>query len=139
VAPGLPTVQIELEMNATGKGKVVVVNRGSAKVRLWRPGNRWGDETLSFNLAWDNHTERVTRKPQIYTRNVPASVVVASNGKQDIPFDLGDGSWEPAAAVERLSATGTKITAIYSVRKSPEALSHHVWTGELRSPPARLE
>ena len=131
------TIQVELE--SANAGKIVLANRGSADLRLWNMGNSWGDETLSFEVTWDGRSERVTRKPQDYTRNVPSSAVVAPNRKHQIPFDLRDGTWEPAEVIDRLTSPGAQITAVYSVRKSPEALSHDVWTGELRSQPVRLK
>jgi hypothetical protein len=137
VTPTSLSIQIELDKDAAGK--VVLINRSSADVRIWRMGNSWGDESLAFEVSGDNRTEKITFRPQVYTRNVPATVVVPHDGRFEILFNLRDGKWEPATAIDRLSGSDARLTAIYSVRKSPEAASQEVWTGELRSQPVRLK
>jgi hypothetical protein len=130
-------VQIELDKDA--EGKVVVVNRGNAEITLWRMGNSWGDDTLSFEVSRDSGKESITYAPQTYTRNVPGTVVVPAAGRYEIPFNLKDGKWGPAAAIDKLSGADARLTAIYTIRQSPEALSHRVWIGELRSQPVQLK
>jgi hypothetical protein len=121
------------------KGKVVVVNRGDVEARVWRIGNSWGDGALHFAVTRNGRAERVTRKPQDYTRNVPSTVALAHGGEYEIPFDLTDGSWEPDTLVERLPLGGVSLEAIYTVSKSAEAETQHVWVGELRSQAVRLK
>lgn len=132
-------IRIDLRSTAPVSGRVVLINRGNKNVYLWKLGNSWGDETLSFEVTRDGQIQRVVRKQQEYTRNVPSSVLIAPSGSYEIPFDFGDGSWEPKAVIDRLGAPDTRLTAIYHVGKSPEAVFHNIWMGRLRSRPLRLD
>jgi hypothetical protein len=132
-------IHVQLHADARAAGKLVITNRGSADVRFWQMGNSWGDGTLSFEVKWDGRTERVTRKPQDYTRNVPSSISVAPGGKWEVPFDLADGTWEPPSAIDRLETPGAQLVALYEIRDSPEARTHHVWLGRLRSESVALQ
>lgn len=116
-------------------GTVVFVNTGSAAVRIWRTGNQWGDTALSFEVLRDDDIRRVVRHPQVYTRNVPSTVVVSAGAKHEWSFDLSDGQWDADGPVDQLLAPGAQLIAIYEVPLSPEAVAHGVWTGRLRSDP----
>jgi hypothetical protein len=133
-----PLLTVEMHTSQPPAGTVVLVNPGSSALRVWRLGNSWGDETLSFEIASGGHRDAIRRKPQVYTRNIPASVVLERGEKQEIAFAIEDGQWEPAAAVARLAAADALITAIYRVAPSPEASAQGVWIGELRSEPVHL-
>ena len=120
-------------------GTVTLVNEGSADVRLWRTGNEWGDTVLSFEVSRGSDTWRFVRRPQVYTRNVPSSVVVPAGATHEWPFDLGDGQWDGDAPIDQLIVAGAQVVARYDVPRSPEAAEHGVWTGELRSQPVFLD
>lgn len=120
-------------------GAVVLVNTGSADVRLWRTGNQWGDTVLSFEVLRGDDIWRVVRQPQVYTRNVPSSVVVPAGTTHEWPFDLSDGQWDADAPIDQLIVPGAQFIASYDVPLSPEALGHGVWTGQLRSQPVLLD
>jgi hypothetical protein len=120
-------------------GTVTLVNEGSADVRLWRTGNEWGDTVLSFEVSRGSDIWRVVRRPQIYTRNVPSSVVVPAGATHEWPFDLGDGEWDADTQIDQLIATGAQLVARYDVPLSPEAAEHGVWTGQLQSQPVLLD
>jgi len=132
-------VRIERRVGTPAAGTVVLENKGSADLVVWRAGNAWGDEVLSFDAAWDvEGSERIVRKPQVYTVNVPASVAVPPGGQHEIPFALTDGSWEPDPAVARLAGAGADLTAVYDVPASHESAAYGVWTGRVRSDPVRF-
>lgn len=120
-----------------GTGSVVLANQGDKSVRIWRTGNSWGDNALVFELHKPPIIAHVIRAPQIYTRNVPASVVVSPGDSHVWHFDFGDGSWEIDVPFDELVKPGAELTAVYEAGESPEALANDVWTGCLRSQPAR--
>ena len=76
--------------------------RRRAAVRLWRPGNTWGDDALTFEA-----TTRLVRQAD-YTRNVPSSVEVPPGGTHELPFDLEDGTWSAAVALGHASGRGLR-------------------------------
>lgn len=132
-------ISIELRSGPPGPaGKVVLVNTGSADVRLWNTGNHWGDRVLSFEVLHGGRVWRLVSRPQEYTRNVPSSFVLPAGARHEWPFDLGDGDWEADVPIEQLTIPGAQLVAVYDVPRSPEAESHGVWTGELRSEPMLL-
>lgn len=127
------SIELELSGYVPPAGTVVLVNMRNAAIRIWRLGNEWGDEMISFELHCGSTIVRVGRSPQIYTRNVPGSIEVPPGGRHPIRFDLGDGSWQLAAPVRELFATGTRLSAIYAVSPSHEADEAGVWIGHARS------
>ena len=137
VSTGSLELSVEILSTAPVGGKVVLVNRGSSEIRVWRAGNSWGDETLSFVAIIAGRKQNIIRKPQTYTRNVPASVTLPREGKYEIPFELGDDSWEPP--IKESDVSDTQLEAMYRIVKSPESETHHVWTGEIHSEPVRLK
>jgi len=125
--------RIELRRNVPPAGAAVLFNHTAGEVRVWRMGNSWGDETLSFVLVLADRTHPIVPKQHSYTRNIPVSLPVAPGGRHEIPFDLGDGGWEPSSAIELAKTPGARLAAVYRVPDSPEAESQGVWRGELRS------
>ena len=115
-----------------GAGWVVLTNRGAADVRIWQIGNTWGDEALSFEVSADGSTVRVERQPQVYTRNVPASVLLTPGDRFAIPFDLSDGTWKLDEFGYPLPHQ-CDVAAVYDVPRSPEAIEHQVWVGRITS------
>jgi hypothetical protein len=132
-------IRVELDRSRPPGGMVVIVNSGPDAVRLWRTGNSWGDEVLSFDLMRDGLTARVVRRPQVYTRNVPSSVSVPPGGNHELPFDLGDGSWDSDEPLDSFAEPGARLVAVYEVPETPEAAVHGVWTGRVESEPVALE
>jgi len=114
-------------------GLLVVENESGADLRIWRQGNSWGDAAMSFNVAADGGNTRVTKVAKDYTRNVPASISVPPGGHHGLPFDLGDGSWQPASSLSLLGQTDASLEAVYDSGDSPELHEQGVWQGELRS------
>lgn len=136
----MTSIHIELAGTDPPSGEVVLENGTNGSIRIWRFGNGWGDETLTFQLSHGAAREvHVTRRPQVYTRNVPSSVEVPAGGKQPLPFDLGDRTWDLRDAADLLRRSGVTLAAIYRVPPSPEAGTHGVWVGELRSPALPLD
>ena len=123
----------ELAPGSRAAGSAVLTNRGSSEIRVWRTGNSWGDEALSFEGTRGRSVHRIMRDPQVYTRNVPLFVSLKPGERYEIPFDLRDGSWPPEAAIRRLQAPGVQLAAVYEVPRSPEATAHAVWSGQVRS------
>jgi hypothetical protein len=132
-------IRLELDRSRPPAGTVVILNSGPDAVRLWRTGNSWGDEVLSFDVMRDGLTARVVRRPQVYTRNVPSSVSVPPGGSHELPFDLGDGSWDSDEPLDSFAGVGARLVAVYEVPETPEAAVHGVWTGRVQSEPVALE
>lgn len=130
---------IELQSIAPPAGDVVITNMGSAATRVWELGNQWGDEALSFELSRGDQRGRFVRGDQVYTRNVPSSLLVPAGQSTRLSFDLGDGTWQADPAIESLSGPGVQLEALYEPRDSPEAAELGVWTGQLRSDPVRVD
>ncbi|SRR5216684_614920 len=117
-------------------GSVIVQNHSSTDARIWDTGNTWGDDALSFEVtaAGQNAIVSIAKnRLQRYTRNVPASVVIAPGTQYEIPFDLGDGTWDLDVAKELLVHAGSQIRAIYDSGDSPEVQAQGVWRGQLRT------
>jgi hypothetical protein len=119
-------------------GSAILVNLGRTRVRFWQMGNQWGDGVLSFEVLLDGRTWRLSRRQQIYSRNVPSSAAVLAGATHRISFDLGDGSWEGEARVDQLIDPGARLVAVYDVPQTPEAEKYGVWVGKLRSQPVPL-
>lgn len=133
-----PTIELQVQKSRPFPGgNVVVVNQGKSEIRVWRPGNEWGDEVLSFELVEDNAKWLFVRKPQVYTRNAPSSQNLQPGEAQQLPFDLSDGSWETEKQLQDISPDA-KLVAIYNVPVTPEATQHNVWTGRVESNPVTL-
>ncbi len=116
-----------------GSGSVVLVNHSGGPVRVWRTGNEWGDEALSFELSLERASGRVVRRQQIYTRNVPSTIAVAAGGRHEWAFDFGDGSWEPDVPFEEMLRPGAELSALYEAKECSESIANGVWSGRLRS------
>lgn len=123
-------------------GSVIVLNHSSTDACIWNIGNTWGDDALSFEVtaAGQNTIVSIARKRlQRYTRNVPSSVVIAPGTQHEIPFDLGDGTWDLDVAQKLLLHPDSQIRAIYDSGDSPEVHSQGVWRGQLRTSFLRLQ
>ena len=128
------TLSLSLELRASDPpaGEAVLTNRGEVPIRIWNTGNEWGDGALSFTVTVDGGDQHVALRPQLYTRNVPSFVELAPGGEERRPFDLGDGTWEPAVA------GGDRLAAEFRIDGTPESDQHAVWTGSVRSEPVDL-
>jgi hypothetical protein len=114
-------------------GSVIVQNHLRSEVRIWDRGNTWGDDALSFEVTAAGESAIVTKRLQRYTRNVPSSVVVAPGMQHEIPFDLGDGTWNLDVAQKLLVRAGSGIRAIYDSGDSLEVQTQGVWWGQFRT------
>jgi hypothetical protein len=140
VSDSAPTLRLMLRAGSSPPaGSVVLANAGSMDLRIWKTCNEWGDSRLSFEISRGDHIWHVVRRPQVYTRNVPSFVVVPAGGSHEWPFDLGDDDWIADAPVGELMGPPTQVVAVYDVPVSPEAVERAVWTGRLRSEPAKLD
>jgi hypothetical protein len=124
---------IEFRSTKPPSGSFVIENSGRIGVRVWRPGNSWGDSALSFRAKVDGQSVTITKVLQDYTRNVPGTVTVAPGGRYEYPFDLGDGTWQPASALTQLGQPSAELAGVYDSGDSPEAREQGVWQGELWS------
>lgn len=123
------TARIELAAGGRPAGTVAIVNAGDAPVRLWRPGNTWGDDALTFEVDGT----RLVREAD-YTRNAPSAADVPPGAAHELPFDLADGTWTGGSP----PAAGASLVAVYDVPRTPEAAEHGVWVGRVRSEPVEL-
>jgi hypothetical protein len=109
---------------------VALINTGEEPLRVFRFGNSWGDDALSFEVSDGERTLQITRVPQVYTRNVPSTEEIVPAERHVLPYDLADGGWTGAT---ELIAAGSVLTAIYAVEESPEASEQGAWTGRCAS------
>ncbi len=116
----------------------MLTNAGGDEVHVFAPGNRWGDEALTFEVSTSASSARIERKPQIYTANVAVAAPIRAGGSYDVPFDLLDGTWDTVAAAVALAAPDAQLVALYEIPPSPEALAQNVWTGMVRSNPVPI-
>ncbi len=123
------TARIELATGAGPAGTVAIVNDGDEPVRLWRPGNSWGDDALTFEAGGT----RFVREAD-YTRNAPSAVDVAPGAAHALPFDLADATWTGGPP----PGPGDRLVAVYLVPETPEAADQRVWIGCVRSAPVEL-
>jgi hypothetical protein len=110
-----------------------VQNPSRTEARIWATGNTWGDDALSFEVVADKRSAIVRKKAQRYTRNVPSSVALAPGAQHEIPFDLGDGTWDLDVAQDLLVHAHSQLRAIYDSGDSPEVQAQGVWRGQLRT------
>jgi hypothetical protein len=127
------SLAVELRPAAPPAGAAVLTNEGSEPIRVWRQGNEWGDGALAFVVRRDGGDETLTRKPQVYTRNVPSPAEIPPGGEHRIEFDVGDGEWEPDDVVQRLADGAGQLAAVYEIAPTPESDEQQVWTGRVRS------
>ncbi|MBW8859361.1 MAG: hypothetical protein JF570_06385 [Caulobacter sp.] len=125
-----PPLSIRLDLLRTGPpvGVARVTNDGPEPVRLWASGNSWGDGMLTFVLDG----ARIARTGQEYTRNAPDAAVLAPGAVYAIAFDLGDGTWTPAALA------GRWLVARLENPNTDETRAHEVWAGTIASDPVDL-
>lgn len=119
-------------------GAVVLANTGSTDVRIWQTGNQWADTAVSFEVLCSGKIWRIVRHRQEYTRNVPSSFVLSAGSRHKWAFDLSDGEWESEIAIGQITGPPAELVAVYYVPLTPEAISHCVWSGLLRSTPVLL-
>jgi hypothetical protein len=141
VVAGIESLElfVELDSRAPPAGHVVLANDGATPARVWRTGNRWGDEALSFELSRGERNTRVVRSGVDYTRNVPASLVVPPGGEHRWRFDLGDGTWAADQPIDWADGAGGLLVAIYDAGQSPEAAIQGVSPVRLSSAPVSLD
>jgi hypothetical protein len=136
VSGGEPlSLALELRPAAQPAGAAVLTNESDDTVRGWRQGNEWGDGALAFVVRRDGESgdATLTRKPQVYTRNVPSPVEIAPGDGHRIEFDVGDGEWEPPDVVQRLGGDAAQLAAVYEIAPTPESDEQQVWTGRVQS------
>jgi len=96
-------------------------------------GNTWGDDALTFEVTAAGKSAVIRKKPQRYTRNVPATVVIPPEGEHEIPFDLGDGTWNLGDARALCEELDAQLRAIYDSGDTSEVKQQGVWKGVLRT------
>lgn len=134
------SVRIELRSSAPPAGNVVLRNNGSVDIRVWRRGNSWGDNTVTFQVHRGGSVQKFSEKPRVYTRNIPAYITLAPGQTQEIPFDLSaSGGWEPAWQPGPSATSGGTLAAVYKVAPTKELAEFGVWTGEIASAPVKLD
>lgn len=129
------TLRIEPAAASRTAGSAILTNTGDSELRVWQTGNTWGDDALSFEASGNGSTARIVRKPQVYTRDVPASVALKPGERYERPFDLEDGTWEPADTIRAVQSPDVRLVAVYDVPRSADAVTQDVWIGKLRSEP----
>jgi hypothetical protein len=127
---GALRVELEPEPDRTSAGVVALLNTGETPLRVFRAGNSWGDDALSFEVSDGVRIVQITRVPQVYTRNVPSTAEIAPAERHLLPYDLADGGWTGGT---ELIVAGSALTAIYVVEESPEASEQGAWTGRCAS------
>lgn len=114
---------------------LAVSNATPRPLRLWEPANSWGDESFGFEfrLADGRTLGRLKRKPQDWTRNFPAAFALEPGQSRELRFRLDDGWWEVPASVTAARQGPLELRALLTIRPSPEAAQHRVFTGAVAS------
>jgi hypothetical protein len=129
---------LELEVNDKLAGLAHIINQGDTETKVFQTGNSWGDDALSFEIADGTRTMSITPEPKIYTRDVPSTVSIEPGSKYSISFYLLDETWKvDYDDLESLSAEA-RLTAIYQIGPSEEAVTQQTWTGSIRSVPVSI-
>ena len=132
------TLTIELADATRSAARVMLYNATRDVLRVWESGNSWGDAAWSFELLTRTDARPVARRPQRYTRNVPAYREVEPGTIERWDFDFEDGTWQFPLVDQPLRTQGTGLVALYASPPSPEATELDVFMGPLRSTPATL-
>lgn len=127
------SLEVDLHQAQPPAGAALVINGGAGALRLWLGGFSLGDDVLSFSIICPDGVVEISKAPQEYTVNPPATVLVEAGGVHRIAFNLGDGSWTPDPP--RL---GSRLTARFTIPASDEAQAQNVWIGTIVSDPVAL-
>jgi ankyrin repeat protein len=126
-----------------GTFKVVFTNRSREPIRIWSEDCQLGYETLSFRVEDADGTTSLMykRTPQVSNwRNKPRKSITILPEKS-ITWEVGPSHiwgervWKNAP--EPNTGKPTRLTAVLSIKPTDAARKHGVWTGEVRSEPAK--
>jgi hypothetical protein len=112
---------------------VVLTNVSNEPQAVWEYWNSWGYRTLSFKFTMsDGQRVVVSRQPETFTRNFPATFLIPPGEHQVYVIRL-DKAWDTGSKFSRLIETTVMVKAIYEVPTTPEAARYKVWTGRVES------
>ena len=114
---------------------VIVINISNKTQRLWEPGNSWGEDNLSFEIADDkgNILDELKRKPQVWKKNAPNYSEIEPGEHYIIDVFL-KREWE-LSFLEKINESNflLKLRAIYKIEEDNFSKEHGIWTGQVKS------
>ena len=115
---------------------VIISNKTSVPVQLWRTWCSWGYYNLAFDIKLDNgktyHLEK--RKDMAWYKNYPDYYIVPPDSYFVIPVnfskELGGASKEWNSFPDEVkSGDAVLLKALYSIPEDKETKEYKVWTG----------
>ena len=125
------SVQV-LEVKPEKAIKIRLQNLTTDTVRIWRSeANSWGWGIWTFAFSNDKFLDVFVRNPdEIFTGNVPESMMIPPGAVNDLSFDLKDGSWV-SHKIPMFKSGFTGGFVFLGVPQTEEAKKLGVWTGSL--------
>lgn len=113
---------------------VLVSNRESKQLTIWKESNAWGWQMITVYLKElpNGRVYTLRRSPCDFTYNWPERYEIQGHMVQRIGFDLSDDYWDVPMGVH-LSRFNYLIKVRLDIRQSPEATRYHVFTGQVES------
>jgi hypothetical protein len=124
---------ISLAKDSQRKFYVVLTNTTDKAQPVFEAWNSWGYQTVSFELILPSgERAKLSVKSQAFKRNFASTYVIPPKGHQVFPITLND-KWDVKFDFGSLGQTKIKLTAIYEVLTTKEAVEKKVWTGRIVS------
>ena len=112
---------------------VVLTNVSGEAQIIWESWNSWGYQTISFEITTANGKKFVlSRGPQAFTRNFPATFVIQPGEHQVYAVHL-DKWWVSSPSFPKADEMSITLKAVYQVSATREASEHKVWIGRVES------
>lgn len=112
---------------------VVLTNLSKKPQAVWKDGNSWGYQIISFNLMLaDGKSYTVSRRDRNFGRNGPGMFVIEPGEHEIYPVLLND-DWEVQPPLPKEHEMTIALKAVYDVPKTDEALKYGVWSGRIES------
>ena len=120
--------------NARAHFHVLLSNVSPRQQRVWRDSSSWGYYALSFELTDEGGTRHEVRKRRTgFTRNVPASWLLAPGGHLVFDVALGDKMvWEGVPKLGQ-GCRPFQLRASFDVTPDSTSAEQTVWTGHTAS------
>jgi hypothetical protein len=113
---------------------VVLTNKGSHKLRIWKDSCSWGYQNLSFELIdASGRRMRVTRAERGWEKNVPAWTDLPSGGSLSTDVTLSGAEWRGLPALKHGERRAIRIRAVYQSKNGFDAKTYRVWVGKAQS------
>jgi hypothetical protein len=127
--------EITMAQKLPGDFYAILTNISKEPQAAFETWNSWGYQAISFEIQTvDGQKIKVSKKPQLFTKNYPSIFIVPPSEHMVFPISL-DNDWDVVPPLPMTHATPMPIMikAIYEVRPSLESAEWRLWTGHLES------